>query len=81
MRVICIKQGDWISSLLNRKTINSPSYMEECTAYDYNAESYTLVEYPCNDIGHPATWNKKWFTPLSEIDETTFERNYKKELV
>lgn len=39
---------------------------------------YELAEFP-----HPRQilWYPKNFVPISEIDETTFERNYQKELV
>lgn len=41
-------------------------------------DHYELEEFP--HLGH-IMWRKRCFSPLSDIDETTFERNYKKELV
>ena len=79
IKVICVSDSP------NRKGDKPPfSVGEELTASQCNVipDAYVIHEYPM----HPTEWGttsfaKKRFIPLSEIDETTFERNYKKELV
>lgn len=49
-------------------------------------DSYIIEEYPFGppNIGKGnslCAWAKSRFAPISEIDETEFERNYQKELV
>lgn len=50
--------------------------MGQCSVFPNN---YDIVEYPIDKNGTPQSFAKHRFIPLSEIDETTFERNYQKE--
>ncbi len=78
MKVICITNKNII-----RKTgsIGSAPKLVEGACYtviEFTGYGYHLAEVSCDkNYGY----DMKRFVPLSEIDETTFERNYKKELV
>lgn len=79
MKVLCIKTGQWVGAL-DKRTYPGPKYGEEVTVtgqwINYGTPVYGIVEYP-----HAGGFWIKHFIPLSDIDETTFERNYQKELV
>lgn len=79
MKVLCIKTGQWVG-VLSGTIFDGPKYGEIVTVvgdgYCGHFPTYDILEYP-DDAG----WNKEWFIPISSIDETTFERNYQKELV
>ena len=83
MRVICIdgvkigdigvnKQGDTRPANSNDLIFEGVVYTVE---HDYG-DTYSLVE-----LRNPfASYGKRRFAPLSEINEKEFERNYQKEL-
>lgn len=80
MRVICITKN-W-NHCYKAGRLSSPTFLETCTVIgetDDNA-AYLLEEYP-----HPLSpefgWLKIGFIPLSDIDESEFERNYNPEKV
>ncbi len=79
MRVICI-DDKWKDFPGYGKVTKSPKFGEIVTvskAYkDNSMDWYQFQEYgPCNE------YEQCGFSPISEIDETTFERNYQKETV
>ena len=76
MRVICIDAKDFQNKDFKGPSLKEGSeytVMHDCPRWP---DSYVLVE-----CGADYSYWKKRFAPLSEIDETTFERNFKKELV
>lgn len=79
MNVICI-DDNWIVDPALREIPKAPSVGEECvvvmSGVIYGKLFYGLSGYP-PEKAYAA--NK--FAPKSDIDETTFERNFKKELV
>jgi hypothetical protein len=79
--VICIKQGKWEAD--DGADSVGPKYGEVCTVIDVRKERYyVLKEYQFNPFdGARDAFLKKWFIPLSSIDETEMERNYKTEKV
>lgn len=46
------------------------------TVIEQGDDWYELEEFPGNMM-HQICWRKKHFMPLSDVDETEFERNYK----
>jgi hypothetical protein len=79
MKVICIdgvKSGS-ITMMGNIISKENEIYEgEEYTVQRQVDDCYLLVERPGFLL-----YKKKRFAPISKIDETTFERNYNKELV
>lgn len=79
MKVICIDD-------LSRNVTDAakkhphPEIGEECVVTSmreaWGGVYYKLLGYPPS-----ANYNSNCFAPISDIDETTFERNYQKELV
>ena len=84
MRVICIdgvKIGDIGKNDKTGGTIRAKS--DACI---YEGETYTVAHdygdtYMLAGRNPFYSYNKRKFSPLSEIDETQMERNYNKELV
>ena len=70
MKVMCIKKGEWNETIdgLPVKTYG-PSYGEICTAFDYDAIFYRILEYPSHDPKYTDVFLKDHFIPLSDIDE------------
>ena len=81
MKVICIKQGDWVSTYDGRP-MRGPKFGEECTV-DGLAECgfYYLKGYDFTAITGRIYYSPKRFIPLSSIDETEMQRDYKTEKV
>lgn len=76
MRVICIDDVDeWIGEGIRPKP-SILKYGEIYNVIDEVMESYGLAYELSEDIGF--LYEAASFIPISEIDETTFERNYKK---
>jgi hypothetical protein len=69
MKVMCIINEPWEVGV-------GPSFSEEVTAYESPAHEnfYKLIEYP-----HEYSYNKKYFIPLSDQDETELIRERKTE--
>jgi len=76
MKVVCI-DDIFISKQDGRLSENAPSISEIVTVIGQYNNGYFLLEYPTN-FGRKCVWNKSKFIPISEIDETEFERNYTK---
>ncbi len=78
MRVICIKQ--FTKEVENRNPVPPIKFGEIYTQVDeseYNGEKFiALQEFRWED-----RFKKSYFAPLSSIDETEMERNYKTEKV
>ena len=78
MDVMCIDDG-WTNG-------NIPSLPTKCPEF---GETYKVIDcQQCDNgvwyyrlAGFPYFWEAGAFVPVSTIDETKFERNYKKELV
>lgn len=78
-KVVCINEH-WYGFGVPRK---HPKYGEICTVAEEgvcgcghcNSPIYVLEGFD------DTQWQQQYFIPLSEIDETTFERNYEKEKV
>lgn len=81
MRVICIK--DFTACLKGVDAGNNPKFGEIVTAHQCRVweNGYSIDEYLFDFDGKGQSFSKANFTPVSSIDETEFERNYKKELV
>jgi len=82
MRVLCIEDGI-IPNYTGGRSLNSVEPVKE-------GEIYEVAGTVISDYGDHLSYALKGFTitkrierfvPISEIDETTFERNFKKELV
>lgn len=66
MKMLCIKDGEWKEPGLTE----GPKYMEEVTKVDdWDEDFLILAEYPFPEVFH-----RKWFIPLSNIDETEMVR-------
>lgn len=78
MKVVCIND-DWdkgdIPVFNNCPKINDIVTVTETFVMYNKVPVYILKEYPSY------LWEQENFAPISEIDETEFERNYNKELV
>jgi len=89
MRLVCINTTGWYQDkkalfglITYKRNCKGPKYGDIVTkikdVYEEGILYYILVEWPdANDEGFEATS----FIPLSEIDETEMERNYKTEKV
>lgn len=80
MKVMCISNS-WYSMMYNEYNNDGPKYGEVCTVVSEICDAYILNEYPKDAYGGDQAFSKPNFIPLSSIDETTFQRNYKKETV
>lgn len=82
MKVICIKEGAWVANDPSASG-SKPSYGDICTVLkeDVYKTGWVLKEHRYTDDGQNHSFLKKWFVPLSSIDETKMERNYKTEKV
>ena len=69
MKVICI-DDNW-----PYKDGTEPEFGEICTATQCNVygDCYNISEYPFNSKGKPQVFYKRYFAPLSDIDETETE--------
>lgn len=71
MKVLCLYEGKyWTSKNSGRQEIG-PEYNEICTVSEEGDDYYCLEEYPITSTGI-AAFNKKWFIPLSDKDETEY---------
>ena len=80
MKVLCIDNSENKNLPLDVKP--SSHLLEEGKTYTVIAEDpygYNLAECP-HPLNPRGWWARKRFVPVSEISETEFERNYKKEL-
>jgi hypothetical protein len=72
MKVMCIDDEDQLGSDLK--------YGEIYTVYDEDNTTFNVPVVFLEEIDQWGWWQEPWakdrFIPLSEIDETTFERNY-----
>ena len=68
---MCIIKKKWHSKMIPESS-GGPSFGEIVTASDCPIFSgyYLLAEYPVDNFGNPAAFNKKNFVHLSTIDET-----------
>lgn len=76
MKVTCIDDSPGVN------TGQKPPFKfgEILTAYSINSFAVQILEYPYSLVtGNQKSWNKSRFVPLSDIDETEFERNYQKQ--
>lgn len=80
MKVLCIKQGEWIPKYATERE-RGPVYGEVCTVIEEDEHGYTLVEHHFRKDGRERSFARLHFIPLSSIDETEKERNYKTEKV
>jgi len=69
MRVMCIKNGLWLSEQVGLNPFG-PSFGEIVTVTEVDGDKYYLKEWPTNSKGRIANWHSKNFVPLSTIDET-----------
>ncbi len=78
MKVICIKYATKVAEDFTHtlRPIVGEYYTVIDTVNAYGNYYYEIQEFPTT-----ARYRVDLFAPTSEIDETTFERNYKKELV
>ncbi len=76
MRVICI--DDVFTDGVDGTT---PRFGEKCTASQCNVypDNYDILEHPCLRNGILQSFAKRRFIPVSDIDETEMQRNYKTE--
>lgn len=79
MRVICIKQGEW-RRILSRIKASGPKYGDECTVISKGIGDKGLPTYRFKEWSNDE-YTRRHFIPLSSIDETEMERNYKTEKV
>jgi len=80
-KVICIKQGEW-KSRLDGRLLQGPKFGEECTVESVNPKgNYYLLGYNFIAVTGRCSYIPKRFIPLSSIDETEMERDYKTEKV
>lgn len=80
MKVLCINRSVWQAE--DKKDNYGPSYMEEVTVIEEFEGNYILAEYYRNPHdGVRESYEKDQFIPLSSIDETEMEREYKTEKV
>lgn len=80
MKVICIDDG------FNPKGVNDPENLSKIKVGSiYTVKRFLERAYNFYEITHsrePYTgWITERFIPISEIDETEFERNYQKQTV
>lgn len=82
MKVMCIIKTRW-NSFFYPHDHSGPSFGEICTATQCAScpDCYDIAEYPYNEAGRPQNFLKIGFTPVSDIDETEFVREYNKEFV
>lgn len=71
MKVMCIKNGEWLDDSYGSNFDLYPSFGEivtasQCPVY---SDCFDLKEYP-TDGRRPTSWLKIHFIPLSTIDET-----------
>jgi len=76
MKVVCIDEG------ITRKCINSSRISSRLIeGHIYTVERTVGKYYILRELEPDLGYEVHLFAPLSEIDETTFERNYNKETV
>lgn len=67
MKVMCIDASGKTDFGCASPLVEGDTYTaSQCPIYD---ESYKLVEIPTNELGHPISFRKRRFIPLSNIDE------------
>lgn len=77
MKVICITDINPRAGNKTQLIIGEVYTASQCPVHDH---CYDLAEVPTFK-GFPVSYNKAMFAPLSDIDETTFNRNYQTEKV
>lgn len=74
MKLFCIKDGPWLHAKDNRPADGpSPQYGDIVTvASERNVAGHAVVVLV--EFSNPFGYLKKWFVPLSDIDETEMVR-------
>lgn len=81
MKVICINETGFVDKEVDPIKEGEIYTVIAHKTYD-NKRYYQLSELAINSKNHYPQWYASFrFIPLSSIDETEFEREYKKELV
>ena len=78
MKVICISEN-WHSII--KENVPFPAVGEECEVIESQEKYGRLFHVLGGRFPGGIMYAAENFAPISEIDETTFERNYNKELV